>query len=77
MKLVFDDGTEQEILQDDFYKIIIRAEAMADENERRFIDKAVENEHKAEYSQELFYLRSSAIENSISNLCKTLESLYF
>lgn len=74
MKLVFDSGEEQEIMEEDFYKILVRAEAMAERKENYYKDLSESKLWDPEYFK-ISHLKD--IEERIHNITLTLERLYF
>lgn len=77
MKLVFDDGSEQEIAQEDFYCIIVRAGAIANKNKHRWLDTSDKYLQNGSDDLALMYMRWADREARVNNICTTLESLYF
>lgn len=74
MKLVFDDGAEQEIGEEDFYKILVRAESMSERKKNYYKELADTKLWDPEY---LKISQLKDIEERIHNITLTLERLYF
>lgn len=77
MKIVFDNGEEQEIREEDFHKIILRALERADETRKAFMEAAERHTKQDDYKMALLCMKWADEESSIATICTTLETLYY
>lgn len=77
MKLVFDNGKEQEIRESDFYRIITRAEEYANKSQCNFLDASELHTKQGDYKMSLLFMEWADDESSVATICNTLENLYF
>lgn len=77
MKLVFDDGSEQEIDPEDFHKIIRNSKSVSGKKNHEYLRASEKYFDKDEYELSLMYMQWADREARIRNICSIIEHLYF